>query len=201
MHSVSYESGSYRPLHVFGNRLVVGSINFIFKSSLHDVMSGYRAFNRDVVRGLPIISRGFEVETELTLQALYRGFVITEIPVHYAERPAGSFSKLSTFRDGLKVLLKIAEIFRAYRPLFFFGMFGFITGLLGLVLGAIPIHEFLTTGKIARFPTAILASALEILAFIAVVCGILLDSINLHFREVAQLVIQSGSSRSGEAGR
>ncbi len=104
---VEFEKGSYRGLHVFGNHLVVNSINFIFKAQLHDVMSGYRAFNRRLVQSVPAISRGFEVETELTLQTLYRNLLITEIPIHYGTRPEGSFSKLSTFRDGAKVLLKI----------------------------------------------------------------------------------------------
>ncbi len=195
---VSYASGSYRPLHVFGNHLVVRSINFIFKSSLHDVMSGYRAYNRAFVRGLPVVSRGFEVETELTLQALYRRFVIVEVPIHYAERPAGSFSKLSTFRDGAKVLLKIVDIFKAYRPLLFFATIALLVGLIGLALGSIPVREYLATGRIARFPTAILAAALEIVAFVALVCGIVLDSINHHFREMAQLVIQNAPARSRE---
>lgn len=188
---VEFEKGSYRGLHVFGNHLVVKSINFIFKAKMQDVMSGYRAFNRRLVTSVPAISRGFEVETELTLQTLYRNLLITEIPIHYGTRPEGSFSKLSTFRDGAKVLLKIVDIFKAYRPLLFFGLVGILFALLGLGLGSIPIRQFLETGKIAAFPTAILAAALEIMALVAVSCGVVLDSINHHFREASQLVLQN----------
>jgi glycosyltransferase involved in cell wall biosynthesis len=192
---VEYTQGSYRPMHVFGNHLVVKTINFIFNSSLHDVMSGYRCFSSDFVRGIPVVSRGFEVETELTLQALYRGFVIREVPVPYGERPEGSFSKLSTYRDGARVLLKIVDLFKAYRPLLFFSLIGVFFALAGLVLGSITIYEFFTTGRILRFPTAFLAAALEVMALIALTCGVVLDSVNHHFRELSQLLIQSIAGR------
>ena len=188
---VEYDHGSYRGFHVFGNHLVVRTINFIFKARLHDVMSGYRAFSRRLVETVPAISRGFEVETELTLQALYRNLVITEVPIHYGVRPAGSFSKLSTFRDGARVLLKIVDIFKAYRPLLFFGWIGIALAVIGLALGSIPIREYLETGMIARFPTAILAAALEIMALVSLTSGVVLDSINHHFREMAQLFLQN----------
>ena len=187
---VEYEAGSYRPLHLLGNRLVVKAINFIFKSKLRDVMSGYRCFSREAVRALPVVSRGFEVETELTLQALYRNLVIHEMPVSYGKRPEGSFSKLSTYRDGARVLLKILMLFKAYRPLLFFGVIALAFAGTGLLLGAIPVVEFFQTGKITRFPTAILAAALEIMALVAATCGVVMDSINHHFRELSQLVLQ-----------
>ena len=126
---------------------------------------------------------------------MYRNLLITEIPIHYGTRPEGSFSKLSTFRDGAKVLLKIIDIFKAYRPLLFFGLIGVFLALLGLGLGSIPIREYLETGRIARFPTAILAAALEIMALVSVSCGVVLDSINHHFREASQLVLQGLKSR------
>jgi len=164
-------------------------------------MSGYRAFSRDAARRVPVVSRGFEVETEMTLQALYRGLIIAEVPVPYGKRPEGSFSKLSTYRDGARVIVKIVDIFKAYRPLVFFSLVGLVLGLLGLALGSIPILEFLRTGKVLRFPTAILAAALEVMAVVSVSCGVILDSINHHFREVSQLILQGigpearGSSR------
>ncbi len=188
---VEYEAGSYRPLHVFGNLLVVKAINFIFKSKLSDVMSGYRCFSREAVRTLPVVSRGFEVETELTLQALYRNLVILEIPVNYGKRPEGSYSKLSTYRDGAKVLRKIFDLFRAYRPLLFFSAVAIAFGGMGLALGSIPVVEFIRTGKILHFPTAILAAALEVMALVSATCGLVLDSINHHFRELSQLVLQA----------
>ena len=192
---VEFEQGSYRGLHVFGNHLVVKSINFIFKAKMQDVMSGYRAFNRRLVQSVPAISRGFEVETELTLQTLYRNLLIVEIPIRYGTRPEGSFSKLSTFRDGAKVLLKIMDIFKAYRPLLFFGLIGAFLAVVGLALGSIPVREYFATGRIARFPTAILAAALEIMALVSISCGVVLDSVNHHFREASQLVLQNQRSR------
>ena len=188
---VQYEKGAYRRLHVLGNRLVAKSINLIFGSHLHDVMSGYRCFSRTVVESIPIVSRGFEVETELTVQSLYRGLIISEVPVAYGQRPEGSQSKLSTFRDGARVLLKIVDLFKAYRPLLFFGVLAILTGIVGLVLGAVPTIEFLQTGRVLRFPTAILAAALEIVALVFLTCGLILDSIKHHFRELSQILYQT----------
>ena len=185
-----YGDQSFRPMHIFGNRLVVWSVNRVFGAKVRDVMSGYRAFSAEAVRRIPIVSKGFEVETELTLQALYRGFVIAETPVRYGVRPAGSYSKLSTYRDGARVLVKIVDIFKAYRPLMFFGLIGAALALLGLALGAIPIVEFLQTGKILRFPTAFLAASLEVMALVSIACGVILDNLNHHFREVGQLLLK-----------
>jgi glycosyltransferase involved in cell wall biosynthesis len=182
---------SFRPLHIFGNRLVVGVINFIFGAKLGDVMSGYRAFNRHFVRSIPLVSKGFEIETELTLQALYRNMVVREVPVPYGERPAGSFSKLSTFRDGFRVLLKILDIFKAYRPLLFFTLVGGLFGGVGLALGSVPIWEYWETGLVKRFPTAFLAASLEIIAVVCVGIGLILDNFNHHFRELSNLVLRS----------
>jgi hypothetical protein len=188
---VHYEKGAYRRLHVMGNRLVARAVNLIFGSHLHDVMSGYRCFNRAVVESIPIVSRGFELETELTVQSLYRGLIINEVPVAYGQRPEGSYSKLSTFRDGARVLLKIADLFKAYRPLLFFGVLAILIGVIGLILGAVPTIEFLQTGRVLRFPTAILAASLEIVALVFLTCGLILDSIKHHFRELSQILYQS----------
>jgi glycosyltransferase involved in cell wall biosynthesis len=190
-----YGERSFRPLHVFGNHLVVRSINAVFWSRVEDVMSGYRAFSREFVKSVPVVSRGFEVETELTLQALYRDFVIREVPIQYGERPEGSHSKLQTYRDGARVLLKILDICKAYRPLLFFSVIAIFLALLGLALGTLPIFEFLTTGTITLLPSAILASALEVIAVVTVVAGLVLDSIKHHFREQAELVLVREPSR------
>jgi glycosyltransferase involved in cell wall biosynthesis len=178
---------SFRPFHLFGNRLVVGLVNLIFKCDLKDIMSGYRAFNRDFVRKVPIVSRGFEVETEMTLQALHYDFVIAEVPVPYRKRPEGSSSKLKTFSDGMKTLLTIFDIFKAYRPLLFFFILGVILAGLGLFIGSIPVAEFLETGKIQRFPSAVLASGIMIVSVICVAIGIILDAINHRLRELIRI--------------
>jgi glycosyltransferase involved in cell wall biosynthesis len=180
---------SFRPLHVFGNKLVVGLVNLIFKSKLKDIMSGYRAFNRDFVRKVPIVSRGFEVETEMTLQALHYDFVIAEVPVPYRKRPEGSSSKLKTFSDGMKTLLTVFDIFKAYRPLLFFFILGAALGCVGLFIGSIPVKEYLETGRIERFPSAILASGIMIISVICVAMGIILDAINHRLRELIRISV------------
>jgi len=178
---------SFRPFHVFGNKLVVSLVNLIFKCKLTDVMSGYRAFNSDFVRKVPIVSRGFEVETEMTLQALHYDFVIAEVPVPYRKRPEGSSSKLKTFSDGIKTLLTVFDIFKAYRPLLFFFILGAVLGCVGLLIGSIPVAEYLETGRIERFPSAILASGIMIVSVICVAMGIILDAINHRLRELIRI--------------
>jgi len=178
---------SFRPFHVFGNKLVVSLVNLIFKCKLTDVMSGYRAFNSDFVRKVPIVSRGFEVETEMTLQALHYDFVIAEVPVPYRKRPEGSSSKLKTFSDGIKTLLTVFDIFKAYRPLLFFFILGAVLGCVGLLIGSIPVTEYLETGRIERFPSAILASGIMIVSVICVAMGIILDAINHRLRELIRI--------------
>ena len=178
---------SFRPFHVLGNKLVVRLVNLIFKCKLKDIMSGYRAFNSDFVRKVPIVSRGFEVETEMTLQALHYDFVIAEVPVPYRKRPEGSSSKLKTFSDGMKTLLAVFDIFKAYRPLLFFFILGAVLGCIGLLIGSIPVTEYLETGRIERFPSAILASGIMIISAICVAMGIILDAINHRLRELIRI--------------
>lgn len=198
---VQYGDQSFRRLHVLGNRLVVRTINAIFGSRLKDVMSGYRAFSREFVKSVPVVSRGFEIETELTLQALYRDFVIHELPVVYGKRPEGSHSKLRTFRDGTRVMVKIVDICKAYRPLLFFALLAGVLSLLSLTLGALPMGEFLSTGRIEHMLTAVLASGVGIIAVMTVLVGLMLDSINHHFREQAQLILNAGLRRRAPATR
>jgi glycosyltransferase involved in cell wall biosynthesis len=188
---VEFGDGSFRNFHVFGNRLVVWTVNWIFGSGLADIMSGYRAFGRRFVSQVPMVSKGFEVETEMTLQALYRDLVIVEVPIRYGERPAGSVSKLRTFSDGLRVLLKILDIFKAYRPLLFFGSFGLLLAGTGIALGSIPVVGFVRTGRVDRFPTAILASALMVLSMLSASVGLVLDGVNHRLKELSQLVLKS----------
>jgi glycosyltransferase involved in cell wall biosynthesis len=185
---MEYGEHSFRAFHVFGNSLVVKLVNTIFNSRLTDIMSGYRAFNREFVKKVPMVSKGFEVETQMTLQSLYYGFIIAEVPVPYGKRPEGSYSKLRTFSDGMRVLLKIFDIFKAYRPMLFFFIIGGILCVTGLLIGSIPIMEFLKTGKILRFPSAILASGIMIISFISFSIGIILDSINHRLKEIIRII-------------
>jgi glycosyltransferase involved in cell wall biosynthesis len=175
---------SFRPLHVAGNGLVRWLINKIFRTNLTDIMSGYRAFNRTVVRRIPVVSSGFEVETELTIQMLYYHLGIVEVPVAYRGRPAGSVSKLSTFRDGSRVLWKIFSLARAFKPLTFFGCLGLILFFFGVLAGIPPIYGYIQTQTVERFPLAILATGLMILSAGSVFMGVLLHAINLRFKEL-----------------
>jgi glycosyltransferase involved in cell wall biosynthesis len=194
---VEFGDHSFRGFHLFGNRLVANVVNKIFNATLQDLMSGYRAFNRRFVKEVPIVSKGFELETEMTLQALYRNFIIKEVPIPYGVRPEGSYSKLRTYQDGARVLLKIVDIFKAYRPLLFFGIIALGLAILGLVLGSIPIAGFLRTGKVERFPTAILATGLMLLSFLATVCGIILDGFNHRIKELSQLINKTQVNKKG----
>jgi glycosyltransferase involved in cell wall biosynthesis len=191
----TYTEKSFRPLHLFGNRMVCAAINWMFKTRINDVFSGYRAFTRDAAAAIPITSRGFDVETELTLQALYRGLVIKEIVSPYRERPIGSFSKLSTFSDGFAVILKLFLILKSYKPLTFFGLCSLIFLLLGLVAGARPVYEFCTERYVHAVPSAILAAALVLLACFTLGLGLILNSTNLRLLELEKLITKRFNQR------
>lgn len=184
----SHGENSFRPMHVAGNRMVCGIINWMFKSAVNDIFSGYRAFTREAARQIPITAKGFDVETELTLQALYRGQVIQEMPAPYRARPEGSFSKLNTFSDGFLVLMRLFLILKSYKPLTFFGGISLVLFLLGLGAGFLPVYEFFTEHYVHRVPSAILAAALVLLSFFSLGVGLILNSINLRLLEVEKLV-------------
>ncbi len=190
----NHDDDSFRPLHVAGNRLVCGIINWWASASVSDIFSGYRAFTRESMRQIPITVRGFDVETELTLQALYRGQVIREIPSPYRSRPAGSFSKLNTFSDGLRVLLRLFLILKSYKPLTFFGGLGLVLFLLGMAIGSLPVYDFVTDPNhfVHRVPSAILAASLVLLAFFSLGLGLILNSMNLRLLELEKMVAKAG---------
>lgn len=187
-----YTEKSFRPLHVAGNNLIRWVINTIFHSDLKDILSGYRAFDGRVKQCIPVVSSGFEIETELTIQMLYYRLKIVEIEVPYRERPEGSESKLSTFRDGFRVMRKILTLFRSFRPLAFFGGMGIVFFALGILSGIPPVVGFILSGytEVQRFPLAILATGFMIVAFSSVFLGIMLHNINYRFRELHNIVIR-----------
>lgn len=191
----TYTEKSFRPFHLVGNQMVCAAINWMFKTRIKDVFSGYRAFTREAAAAIPITSRGFDVETELTLQALYRGLVIVEIVSPYRERPAGSFSKLSTFSDGFAVLLKLFLILKSYKPLTFFGLCSGALLLLGGAAGARPVYEYLTERYVHAVPSAILAAALVLLAFFTLGLGLILNSTNLRLLELEKLITKRFNQR------
>ena len=184
----TFADKSFRPLHVFGNKLVRGLVNLSFGARLTDIMSGYRAFTRDVAERLPVVAFGFDIETEMTLQLLYRRFVIAEVPIAYGERPDGSSSKLRTFHDGARVLLKLLGIVKAYKPLTFFGALGLAAFLVGAVVGAFPVVEFVETGYISRVPSAMLAASCMILSALLISIGVVLHTLNFRILEMTNVL-------------
>lgn len=189
-----FSEGSFRPLHVLGNNLVRGLVNLIFSANLADIMSGYRAYTRRVADALPVVSAGFEVETEMTVNALYHRFEIHETPIPYRERPAGSFSKLRTFSDGARVLWKIFSLFRAFKPLTFFGALGLLLALLGVWAGYGPIADYVATGLVPKLPRAVLATGLMLLAAGSCFTGLLLHAINWRLKELHSVVVRPRAS-------
>jgi glycosyltransferase involved in cell wall biosynthesis len=186
-----HEDRSFRLFHKFGNELIRKSINVLFGTQLRDILSGYRCFNARFAKNVPILSKGFEVETELTLQALDKNFTIQEVPVEYYKRPEGSFSKLNTYLDGILVLKTIFWIFKDYRPLRFFSVSGLMSLLLGLGLGSIPVSEFFRTGKVTHPSTAVLATGFVLISLLSFATGFVLDTINRRYREQYQLLSDS----------
>lgn len=182
----TFQEASFRPLHVFGNRLVRALVNWIGATNLTDILSGYRAFSRRVSRELPATSPGFEVETDMTIQLLYYDFKVLEVQVAYGVRPEGSHSKLNTFRDGARVLWKIFTLLRSAKPLTFFGSVALFFAAGGLGAGTLPILEYTTRPDhfISHVPLAILATGLMLLSCGFLLLGVLLHSMNWRLREL-----------------
>ena len=185
-----YKSENKRRFHGFGNSLIRFLINFLFRSSLHDILSGYRVFSRRFVKNYPILSRGFDIEAEMTLHALDKGFRIVEVPICYKDRPQGSVSKLNTFSDGLRVLKLIFTIFRNYRPLAFFGSLACFFGLGGLAAGFPVLLDYYREQYVLHVPLAILATGLMTIAGMCVSIALILDTVaaNNRFQYALRLV-------------
>jgi glycosyltransferase involved in cell wall biosynthesis len=175
--SGSYATQNNRPFHNMGNQLVRFLVNFLFNVKLNDIMSGYRVLNKFFVKNYPILVKGFEIETDMILHALDKNFRIIEISIDYKKRPLGSFSKLNTFYDGLKIIKTIVNIFRHYQPLIFFSFLAFLMVALAFLAGAPVIKEYVDQKYIHHLPLAILAASFMILAFIFLAIGLILDSI------------------------
>jgi glycosyltransferase involved in cell wall biosynthesis len=187
--SSTYMKENTRAFHGFGNRLVRFLVNKIFKSELHDIMTGCRVMSREFVKTFPISSAGFEIETEMTIHALDKGFIVVESPVSYRERGAGSLSKLNTFSDGFKVLVTIAELFRDYKPLMFFGLIA--AGLFVISVGFFipPLIDYIQEGYVHKVPMLVVSVALGISALLSFAMGVLLDSIRNHSKRFFELAL------------
>lgn len=187
--SSTYFTENKRPFHNTGNRLVRGLINTIFGSSIKDIMTGYRAFNYEFVKSFPILSKGFEIETEMSIHALDKNFKLMEVPVSYRDRPEGSVSKLNTYKDGFRVLKTIARLFREFKPFAFFGWLGLLVFLIATAF-FLPVFQcYLATGLVLKFPTLIVCSGLYVIAFLLWMCGILLEVIVKKHRQTFELYL------------
>ncbi len=183
----TYLKENKRRFHNLGNALVRNTINFLFKVNLKDIMSGYRAYNKKFVKNFPILTKKFEIETEMTIHALDKNFKIVEIPIDYRDRPQGSVSKLNTISDGVKVIKTIGTMFKDYKPLKFFSIIALILLVLGFIIGTPVIVEFAQTHYVSKVPSAILATGLVMIAFIIEQCGIILHTTVKKSRELYEL--------------
>ena len=173
----TYAQQNTRAFHGFGNDLVRAMIKWIYGYGFEDVMTGYRAMSRPFVKTIPVLSEGFQIETELSIHAVDRRWRIADIPVEYRDRPEGSVSKLNTVRDGLRVIAMIGTLFKDYRPLKFFSLVALLFCISGLCAGIPVVTEYFTTGLVPRFPTAILAAALMFMAALSLATGFILDAV------------------------
>lgn len=185
-----YGERAFRKFHVVGNQAVCWIINKIFDAEISDIFSGYRAFSRNCALSIPITSRGFDVETELTVQSLYRGAVLREIEAPYGERPAGSLSKLRTIPDGIRVLLRLFLLMRSYKPLTLFGSIALVMLAFTFAFSLLPITELIESHRVVSRASAILAISGFMLASLSLALGLVLSSINQRLFELERIVIK-----------
>ena len=186
--SSTYFTENKRPFHNFGNVLVRKLINTLFKSNVKDIMTGYRAFSYEFVKTFPVLSKGFEIETEMTIHSLDKNLLLKEIPVEYRDRPAGSESKLNTFSDGFKVLKTIARLFKEYKPTIFFSIFGLLFFIISLLFGVPVFRDYFKTGLVERFPTLIFAGFMLMISVLSFICGIILEVVVKKHRQLFEYV-------------
>lgn len=187
--SSTYFEENKRPFHNLGNSLVRWLINRLFHANVKDIMTGYRAFSRTFVKNFPVLSRGFEIETEMTIHALDKNLLLEEVPVKYRDRPEGSVSKLNTYSDGFKVLVTIAKLFRDYKPLIFFTSVCLFFIAVAVILMIPVIIEYFKTGLVPRFPTLIVSGILTLLGFLFFFCGVILDVLTKKNRQLYEILL------------
>ena len=187
--SSTYFKENKRPFHNFGNVLVRGLINSLFKSNVRDIMTGYRAFSYEFVKTFPVLSKGFEIETEMTIHSLDKNLLLKEIPVEYRDRPAGSVSKLNTFSDGFKVLKTIARLFKEYKPSIFFSLIGILFLIISVCFGIPVFAEYFKTGLVPRVPTLIFSGFMLMISILMFVCGIILEVVVKKHRQLFELIL------------
>lgn len=175
--SSTYFTENKRPFHNFGNKIVRFLINKTFKNNVKDIMTGYRAFSYEFVKSFPVLSKGFEIETEMTIHAVDKNFKLVEVPVTYRDRPEGSESKLNTYSDGFKVLKTIATLFKEYKPQLFFNIVSIISLILSIIIGLPAYIGYFKTGLVEKYPSLIVSWFLLIVALLLFITGIILQVI------------------------
>lgn len=175
--SSTYFTENKRPFHNLGNSLVKKSINVLFKSEIKDIMTGYRAFSYAFVKTYPVLSKGFEIETDMTIHAITRNMLVRNVVIDYRDRPDGSVSKLNTYSDGAKVLMTIGRLFKNYKPFAFFGMISFVLALVSTLFMIPVLAEFFTTGLVPRFPTLIVCGITMLAALLLFISGLILSTL------------------------
>jgi len=186
--SSTYFQENKRPFHNIGNVMVRMLINKLFHSNVKDIMTGYRAFSKDFVKTFPVLSKGFEIETEMTIHALDKNMLLKEVPITYRDRPSGSESKLNTYTDGMKVIMTIFKLFRDYKPLLFFSILSFILVIISLILFIPVFKEYIQTGLVPRFPTLIVSAFIMLLAMLMLVCGLILEVVVKKHRQLFEIL-------------
>lgn len=187
----TYAKENKRAFHNLGNNLVQGLIGLLFKNEIKDIMTGYRVFNRFFVKTMPVMSEGFQIETEMSIHALDKKFRLKEIPIEYRDRPNGSESKLNTFRDGYRVIKALIGLFKDYKPLIFFGLISSVSLILGLLVGIPVIIEFVLTNFITKVPSAILAVGFIVVSVVSLACGLILDTISATAKRNYELYLNN----------
>ena len=196
--SSTYFEENKRPFHNLGNSVVRKSINLLFKNEIKDIMTGYRAFSYRFVKTFPVLSKGFEIETEMSIHAVNRNMQVENVVIQYRDRPDGSESKLNTYSDGAKVLLTIARLFRIYRPMRFFGMLAALLTIVAAILFIPIVAEFAKTGLVPRFPTLIVSGFVFMAAIISFFSGLILKSIDQNERQRFELELYDAMRRKRE---
>ena len=193
--SSTYFEENKRPFHNFGNSIVRRSINILFRNDIKDIMTGYRAFSYRFVKTFPVLSKGFEIETEMSIHAVDKNMFVKNVVVDYRDRPDGSDSKLSTYSDGIKVLVTILRLFKNYRPFIFFGSIAAILAVVSLSFFLPILFEFSVTGKVDRFPTLIVCGFVMIAAIQSLFAGLILETIHQKDRQDFELKLYEATEK------
>lgn len=193
--SSTYFTENKRPFHNFGNSIVRASINTIFKSDIKDIMTGYRAFSYNFVKTFPVLSKGFEIETEMTIHTVDKNMLCENVVIEYRDRPEGSESKLNTYSDGFKVLMTIARLFKNYKPLGFFSLLAVVLAVIGLAFFIPVLVTYFQTGLVDKIPTLISCSMTFLAAIVSFFAGLVLDTIKQKNRQDFEFELHKAADR------